>query len=1439
MPITSTQVSNIIGGQIGMFSASAQYSQAISAQYGFAPSGAPFGAHDPMAAGNIQRGGAMGSAMAGAPTMAMGALSTAAMFGAAPRIFDPFSMSMHMGARGFAAGGLAGGIGMGAATFGAYGAMGGMGSWAVDQMRTGAQNRMMVTGAASQMMPGMRMGGLNAIAGQVESMNRQGMGSISELTGLMRQGANSGALNTSTLSEFTMSFQKLVSNVRQVATALNTTMQQAQQAMQQVKAIGISSDSAAGFLGTARAFGSQVGMGPQQMMRYASAGSTFAAGAGIDRQTGAQGAITQAGVYGLANRQNLPGILPDSYQRYMGGATRFLGSSQGRSVLGAMLDVNTGGLNMNVARQINAGNMSRQQIQSLSRRNISEFGRDAFSVRQGELGASFISEFGPQGMGAAIGEMSSGSSRPERLQQMLTGLNRSDLAGMNMLQQQSGRLTNQLVGAARAGFREGQQQQNFSGALKQSWDQLIKPVRDQFRAIGSNMTRSMQTAMEEFTGEFVRSNQFQAPSYAAQRSGINRQWRAAQFGDPMLDAHRQMTSGGAMGRDFQYAPSGGDGGFLSTIANRLPSGMRIGAYAPGTTLGELPGFGLGTEQYSGMQTIGAFGMRPGGHVLGAMGRGIYGAGGVGAGFMNTVAPSSGPAGMGGRGWIGGTGMGLARSTQAAGLLARGTGALARGLGPLAVAGDLATNAMPEAMRRHGFSSVTAGAITGNQRRGVQFMMDTGVLEEGHDYEEMPVADFMALSEGAKSGLTPLGGFSAAPTGSGGGRQLFLTNSGRERIRALGTPDARAAAAARFGTNDEIRTGATVDAQARVADAARYVSTEAGSGWDDLSGPERIERITERLRSEGNESVRTSDVVAHIQGVTANNRPVISDESLGIMQNRYQNPDNVRRSQGMAQSREMYLALANAGDSSSQTNRETGFDIGRLDQNSTQEMIEALDSVHGRAGWFNPNVTDSTTNAAGITSDMTAQQIAQVLKAPGTNTRDVFSLIHNLGGNQGAHSNFAQGRAARASTDSALGAGAGARVYGNNASADSSTQLSSAWQAGMGAAITNNPAASAELHTLQQQLAQTSDPAVRRDIIHRIQRSMGAYSNDPAIQDAMSIDTGVGEGYTASFSDWERIGEDYRITAAEGLEDIQGIRLARDASANRFDSNRQSILRGAREASEMSGGSWRYTNRLKQAAERYHTGRGSSTRAGRGREGRSLEYSEDWHIAGRQDFMDTIQIRLRGSAPDAEPEDRRAAIDAGGIMDMDDFSRLSAELLEEDDAGLRDLGQVAAQAGRYRRAFRTRGGMGKGRDQVTVAEALGIRFTGSSATNDRAFLRNEDGGVMSMQLEGQLRTMARDALRATSPDGQEVTNSQIETRMGQMMSAIRSGQDDGYETLTRLLSTQGAPSNPNASANAPGGAGNTSQLSAQNAALAGEVQTLISTIRSINTQTSGG
>ena len=197
MPITSTEISSIIQSQVGMFSASAAYSQAISAQYGYQSMGGQ-AVTDPRH-GDALHAGAIGSGLARAPGMGIGALSMASMFGMGPAFMDPFGMTFRMGSAGFQRGGWGGALGMGGATWGAYAGMGNIANWATGQMMTGAQNRGMLNATMGGFFPQANASQLGQMSGMVENTARAGMGSIRELTGIMQAGAGAGQLDMTSM----------------------------------------------------------------------------------------------------------------------------------------------------------------------------------------------------------------------------------------------------------------------------------------------------------------------------------------------------------------------------------------------------------------------------------------------------------------------------------------------------------------------------------------------------------------------------------------------------------------------------------------------------------------------------------------------------------------------------------------------------------------------------------------------------------------------------------------------------------------------------------------------------------------------------------------------------------------------------------------------------------------------------------------------------------------------------------------------------------------------------------------------------------------------------------------------------------------------------------------------------------------------------------------
>lgn len=786
MPISSTQVANILQGQIGMFSASAQYAQAVSAQYGFQPSSAS-PVDDPRDSSALQGGMAASAGIRGAE-LAGSIGSTAAMFGMAPRALDPFTMSAHAASMGYATQGVAGAVGAGAAVGGAYLALGSVFKWGVDQAVFGAQQHAMLSQQIGSMAPGMGSGQIGQMSSMVSQAARSGMGSVNELTALMQQGGADGSVSMQSLSQFQMSFQKLLGNVRAVSVALNSNLMEAQQAMQQVRSMGIGPDAAPGFLASMRGIGQSSGLSPQQMMQSAQMGAQMGRQTGIGMQSGAMGGMVQAGVIGMVERNGLiNGVDQQAGGQFQNAAFRFLGSQYGRPVLAAMMNRN-GEYDADAAAQIATGSLSRQQIREMASRNLSGSGQlDRFNARRGELMGQFVSDFGGQAISPALNEMTRGSGQPETLRAGLTGLTRSDMHGMEQLNRAMPGLRSRMAQEGRAAFEQGTGSSGLFDAIGQNVEQIIAPYRDMLQRYGADLAQSAQGVIEDVTKSFVRKPPGRAdPSVYARYFSQH-----LAGGGNSVTANVQAGMGGV-------SPSGGlggGGGPYDGLFGGLPSGLRIGAMGPGTGLSELPMFGMAPMGHNGWAGAAALGSLPwtgGRNALGALGAGVDS---MGAGMMTAFgAESSGFMGMGGIGTLSGTGRFAGAAMRGIGMLGRGAGALAGALAVPALAADLAFNELPEIQRGLGRRAITQGAILGQGADFINFASQTGQLanplEEhrigswsgGMDYEDMQ-----------RKGLVPVGGM------TGPGNQMFAsTQTMRQANELLANSNSSLAGLSRYG-----------------------------------------------------------------------------------------------------------------------------------------------------------------------------------------------------------------------------------------------------------------------------------------------------------------------------------------------------------------------------------------------------------------------------------------------------------------------------------------------------------------------------------------------------------------------------------------------------------------------------------------------------------------
>lgn len=668
MAMTSDQINQLISSNAQHFSQQQEQVARQNMLYNISP-GPEFN--------SAQFAGTAGSWAGQIPDAGLTAAGLAADFGYAPRIFSPFSATINAGMAGYATGGLGAGLAMGAATYGVYSAAGSAANYlAIDPFKTGAQTRGMELGFLSQTMPGMSMQQLAPIAFQMEGLNRQGY-STPEITGLMQQGIMGGQIGTNSVSGFQQQFSQLVQETKQVAAVLHTSLNEAYQALEQVKGLGSSNPMAT--LGAMRGLGQAGGLDPSTMLSIAQGGSSLAKMAGISRDIGINGAMTTAATFGHLGQNKAFGqdFGVQDAGAFQNAAYRFFGSQPGTSALAAMMDSH-GNLDEHIAARMANGGISREEINRLASKNR---GTDLFQSHNQELVATYLSEYGPGAINNPLQEMTRGTYHQNSRRQGLTGLNNEQLNQLSMLSQNRNQLGMQLQD--NAGEFGGNPQLGFGDTIKLALGKMTAPIRDHFSKLGSELAQTIAETTEDITKDFVTK----MPTRNDPR-GFNQMMQAASMGQTgLVQGYKNfMKLGGP--EHMVYGPHDSTRG---AFMNLLPSGLTH----PGAELSELPNNGWAPTSSGGLRNFG----------IGVGAMAMAGAGGAGyAGFSGAEllgggisaigrgiapAPYLGPAESGIKGLLGGLrGVGLGRGTlraasgltRAAGLAVRGAGAVAGAAG---------------------------------------------------------------------------------------------------------------------------------------------------------------------------------------------------------------------------------------------------------------------------------------------------------------------------------------------------------------------------------------------------------------------------------------------------------------------------------------------------------------------------------------------------------------------------------------------------------------------------------------------------------------------------------------------------------------------------------------------------------------------------------------
>lgn len=680
MAMTSEEVSRLIATQ----TAAVQQANAYAMRYGSGgfsanlseqgPEGDPVGSALPSMSANI------GTYVGNIPNAVSPAVTLAAGFGYLPRVLDPFTQSLAVGnvaakaAGGWMGGGLAAGLGAAAVPFAAYAAAGAaMDHLALDPFKTGAQMRGASLGAIQSFMPDSPVSSMVATAQMMESLQRNKQFSMQDTMGLMGLGVAGGSINTSNMASFQSSFKALINETQQVAQALSTSLSEAYGAMQQIKGLGVS--NVAGTAYSMRGLGVAGGISPAEMMGIAQGGSALAKMAGISRDLGVHGAMTSASTFGMVGNSGALGadFGVQDLATMQNAAYRFFGSRQGSSVVAAMMGEN-GEINSTVAAQIAQGTMSKAEINRLA--NITRNKRpDLLQANSTELVATYLSEYGPQGIANPLNTMTRGMAHPETMRMQLTGLNQEQMTELGALNFGGNSIKAQIQAAAQEGFAQGTKRLGLADSLQLAMSKMLAPVKDKFQQMGAEVTQSIAETADNLTRDFLTR-----PALSADMSGANAIRNFNASGNYTAAQNVRIALNSVDSPEFATP------GAPSMLSKMLPRGLTASAY--GQNIARMPLNGM-MPVYAG--NLATSGVAVAGIASEATGLTPMLAAAMSGGGAELMAAAGTGGFWGSRGVVGSTLALSGRAMQAGGFLARTAGKAFMGpVGWGALAADVGT-----------------------------------------------------------------------------------------------------------------------------------------------------------------------------------------------------------------------------------------------------------------------------------------------------------------------------------------------------------------------------------------------------------------------------------------------------------------------------------------------------------------------------------------------------------------------------------------------------------------------------------------------------------------------------------------------------------------------------------------------------------------------------
>ncbi len=448
---------------------------------------------------------------------------------------------MQLGMKAFgAAGGMSRfgmALGAGAGVFGLASAGVAAGSWAGGQVWQGAQQQQqfnnMMRSSFNFMTPqgqGFNNGQLGAMNQQMYSMASQvgpmgEMTSVKELNGLA---ANMGRMGMATgvrdVQEFSRKFREMVDTAKTMARDLGTTLEGAQQTMQQMKSSGVfRANDQMKMAGEMRAYSlggnlamseltSMAGIG-SQISRMVGGRGRAGAFAGV-RTLGQIGMAQEAGILSEEDIYNSTGLTgAEGRQAFaasqLQNSAAWLRNGKGRRFLASVAGAN-GQLDAGTVADWMSGDMSTGSTMGNAYKNLNKVGRADFIRNEGKLRGEALSQFGGnipamalmQWAGSRGIDVNTMNDREMLFAQRHTGLGMEELENaVKMIRNmpainEQGRMT-QGMDAYRKDVSALRKNSGIEG-VKRSLEHTKEGITNKLQAVGSQMYTDVTSMVEDW-----------------------------------------------------------------------------------------------------------------------------------------------------------------------------------------------------------------------------------------------------------------------------------------------------------------------------------------------------------------------------------------------------------------------------------------------------------------------------------------------------------------------------------------------------------------------------------------------------------------------------------------------------------------------------------------------------------------------------------------------------------------------------------------------------------------------------------------------------------------------------------------------------------------------------------------------------------------------------